>query len=128
MRRALLLLAFVGPSLGAQQALSEFDRYKAEAILRDQLPCLGCHELNGNGGHSAPPLTTVAQRRSPAEIRAVIEDPQTVNHTSAMPKTPMSSTTRELIIRYLGGSEAPSTEPAALKRIARPAEIVVRPA
>ena len=126
MRRALLLLAFVGPSLGAQQALSEFDRYKAEAILRDQLPCLGCHELNGNGGHSAPPLTTVAQRRSPAEIRAVIEDPQTVNHTSAMPKTPMSSTTRELIIRYLGGSEAPSTEPAALKRIARPAENVVR--
>jgi len=111
MRQAVLLLAFVTPSLGAQQTLSAFDREKAAVILRDQLPCLGCHELNGQGAHSAPSLTTVGQRRSAAYVRAIIADPQALVPQSGMPKTPMSPGVRELISAYIAQGASPGPAP-----------------
>jgi cytochrome c553 len=48
-----------------------------------------------------PSLTTVADRRDAAYIRAIIEDPQRVVRGAAMPKTLMPATTRDLVIRYL---------------------------
>jgi mono/diheme cytochrome c family protein len=105
MRPFLLLL--VGLPLAAQEpALTPFQAQKVHALLRDQLPCLGCHELDGSGGRSAPSLGTVAKRRSAAYIRAIIEDPQSVAPGAAMPKTPMPASIREAVIRYLARNAA----------------------
>jgi len=81
--------------------LSAFARTKAEVLLRDNLPCLGCHKLNGNGGTIGPDLTTVRQRRSAAYIAAMIADPQRVVPGSGMPRTRMPESTRDVITRYL---------------------------
>lgn len=96
------------PNLAAGQDLartadppSAFARAKAESLLRDHLPCLGCHTLNGAGGTIGPDLSTVRQRRSAAYVAAIIDDPQRVVPGSAMPRTAMPPATRELITRYL---------------------------
>jgi mono/diheme cytochrome c family protein len=91
--------------------LSPFSRRKAETLLRDHLPCLGCHKLNGDGGTIGPDLGTVRNRRSPAYIAAMITDPQRVVPGSAMPKTRMPDATRDLITRYLAAQ--PGTAPDA---------------
>jgi mono/diheme cytochrome c family protein len=97
-----ILLLFALP-LWAQDAatLTPFQGAKARALLKNQLPCLGCHEIEGDGGRIAPSLTNVGERRGSAYIRAMIEDPQRVVAGAAMPKTEMPTATRELIIRYL---------------------------
>jgi cytochrome c oxidase cbb3-type subunit III len=112
MRQLVLLLLPL--QLAAQQpGLSRFGQDKAVALFRDQLPCLGCHELNGEGSRLAPSLTTVSQRRNAAYIRAIVQAPQSVVPGSAMPKTPMSPATRETIVRYLARNAADGSAPAA---------------
>jgi len=91
----------VAAPLMAQPPLSPFQQQKARALLRTQLSCLGCHELDGDGGRSAPSLTTVGSRRPAAYIRAVIEDPQRTVPGAAMPNAPMPAATRELLIGFL---------------------------
>ena len=104
---ALLVLGDARPLLCQQpRSLSPFRREKAERLLRDQLPCLGCHELGGEGGRSAPSLTSIAARRDSGYIRAMIDDPQRFVPGTAMPTIPMAPATRELIIAYFGGSSA----------------------
>lgn len=44
--------------------------------LWDESNCMGCHTLLGEGGYYAPELTKVYERRGPAFIRAILEDPQ----------------------------------------------------
>ncbi len=68
----------------AQRALPQYEVGKAQLLLRTQLPCLGCHELDGDGGTIAPSLSTVRVRRSAAYIRAIIEDPQKTLPGAAM--------------------------------------------
>lgn len=85
----------------AQATLSTAERRKAEALLRDHLPCLGCHSLAGTGGRLAPDLATVRTRRSSAYVAAIVDDPARVVPAAAMPRTPLPPTTRALIIRYL---------------------------
>lgn len=99
----------------APSTLSPFSRNKAEELLRNHLPCLGCHKLNGEGGAIGPDLTTVRERRSPAYIAAMVSDPQLVMPGSVMPKTRMADATRDLIVRYLAarpGAAPDSTVPA----------------
>ena len=110
MRQAFFFL-LVAVRVGAQDApLSPFQEQKARSLLRNQLSCLGCHELRGDGGRSAPSLTAVASRRNAAYIRAIIEDPQRVAPGVAMPESRMPSTTRELLIRFFtrGGTTGAS--------------------
>lgn len=85
----------------AQSTLSAAATRKAETLLRDHLPCLGCHSLAGTGGRVAPDLATVRTRRSRAYIAAIVDDPARVVPAAAMPRTPMAPATRALIIRYL---------------------------
>jgi mono/diheme cytochrome c family protein len=105
----LLLAATLLPPVARAQApvtsaaISPFDRDKAEALLRDQLPCLGCHTLDGKGGKLAPELATVRSRRDPAYIARVVADPQGTVQGTLMPHTPMPYAWRSLIVRYLGG-------------------------
>lgn len=42
----------------------------------DEKNCMGCHTLLGEGGYYAPELTLVYERRGPAFIRAMLEDPE----------------------------------------------------
>lgn len=94
------------------QSLSAFSRAKAEALLKDQLPCLGCHRLNGEGGTIGPDLSTVRERRSAAYIAAMIADPQRQRPGVAMPKTRMPEATRDLVTRYLAGLPGSATDAA----------------
>jgi mono/diheme cytochrome c family protein len=116
-----LATAFAGAStagrLGAQGSsapLTPFARHKAEVLLRDQLPCLGCHALGGDGGQVGPDLSTVRERRSPEYIAAMVADPQRVLPGTAMPLVRMPEATRELVVRYLASlpGSAPGGAPA----------------
>jgi mono/diheme cytochrome c family protein len=86
--------------------LTAFERAKAETLLRQQLPCLGCHTLGGDGGKIAPDLATVRDRRDPNYIARIIVDPQATVAGTFMPHTPMPASTRALVVRYLGGNAA----------------------
>jgi len=94
--------------------LTAFDRAKAETMLRDQLPCLGCHTLDGKGGKLAPELATVRSRRDAMYIARIVTDPQGTVQGTFMPHTPMPEAWRALIIRYLGGDVRlpPASDPA----------------
>ena len=112
-RNTWLLLLVVSGVAGAQSSgsPSAFAKAKAEALLREHLPCLGCHRLNGEGGTIGPDLTTVRERRSSAYIAAMVADPQHVVPGSAMPRTAMSESTRELITRYLASQSGNAAGP-----------------
>jgi mono/diheme cytochrome c family protein len=89
----------------------------------EQLSCLGCHRLKGEGGRVGPDLTTVRDRRSPDYIAAIVADPQGTAPGSAMPKVPMPEATRALVTRYLAtqAGSAPSNAPS--KAAASPAGV-----
>lgn len=114
MRSLILLMAAVPLAAQAPRTpqLMPFQEQKALALLRTQLSCLGCHELGGDGGRSAPSLTNVSERRDAAYIRAVIDDPQRVV-PGAMPRVLMRLATRELIVNYL--AVPPSSSRAVLQ-------------
>ena len=123
-----LLACLVATTANAQsgdQPLSAFAKAKAESLLRDHLPCLGCHTLAGEGGKIGPDLTTVRERRSAAYIAAMIADPQATVPGSVMPRTEMPAATRELISRYF--ASRPGTA-VAEPSIPRPPSPVASPA
>lgn len=107
-RTWLIVLAACGslmvPRSAHAQTLSPFSQRKAESLLKDHLPCLGCHKLNGDGGTIGPDLTTVQRRRSPEYIANMIADPQRTLPGANMPRISMPDSTRDLITRYLGGT------------------------
>lgn len=105
--RALLVVGVAGSAAAQQERtadtpLTRFAAQKAEALLRDKLPCLGCHQLGGHGGRLAPDLATVRSRRSAEYIAAIVRDPQRVRPGTSMPRHPMPLSQEQLIIRYLG--------------------------
>ncbi|HVZ47954.1 MAG TPA: c-type cytochrome [Gemmatimonadaceae bacterium] len=113
------ILAVLGLAarLGAQAPLTPFEDAEARAIVRLQLPCLGCHELDGEGGRSAPSLTSVGRRRSAAYIAAIIADPQGRVPGAAMPRHEMPASVRDMVTRLLArgaaGADVPPVDAAA---------------
>lgn len=97
----------------APHPLSAFAIAKAERLLRDRLPCLGCHELAGQGGRIGPSLSNVRARRDRDYIAAMIRDPQRTAPGTIMPRVPMDTATASLVADYLS-QRAASPEPPAL--------------
>lgn len=125
--RPVLLLLFAVPLAGQTPRLSPFDERKAVALIRQQLPCLGCHELGGDGGRSAPSLTDIGSRRDATYIKAIVDDPQRIVPGAAMPRVRMPAGTRDLVVAYLarnaragtpltGASTAAAVPPATVAR------------
>jgi mono/diheme cytochrome c family protein len=117
--RLWFVVVLLAPASSGAQSLSAFSKQKAERLLKDHLPCLGCHKLNGDGGTIGPDLTTVRERRSPAYIVAMISDPQRVVPGSAMPRILMPESTRLLISQYL--AERPGSASDNGAAVTRPA-------
>lgn len=109
-----LILTVLTNPLRAQDTapLSRFAERKAEVLLREKLPCLGCHQFGNEGGRLAPDLATVRGRRSPEYIAAIVRDPQRVRPGTFMPRHRQPAAQEELIVQYLAtrpgnASEAP---------------------
>ena len=111
--KTLYLLLLAVPLAAQVTGTTPAQNKKALELLRRQLPCLGCHELAGDGGRIGPSLTDVGQRRDAFYIKAIIEDPQRVVPGAAMPKVLMPPATRDLIVSYLTHSTYPQTAAAA---------------
>lgn len=87
--------------LALQAPLSPFARAKAEALLRDHLPCLGCHELGGDGGRIGPSLSRLRGTRTVDFVLRMMRDPERQVSGTVMPRSPADSATQDLIARYL---------------------------
>lgn len=112
MTRTLTWLVVLLPAVGtAQRPLSRFDREKAEWLLHERLPCLGCHRLDGNGGTIGPDLSGVANRRSAGFIAGMIADPQRSLPGSRMPRVPMPAEWARLVAAYLEQGRAARSAP-----------------
>jgi len=83
--------------------LTPFAREKARVLLRQNLSCLGCHQLGGEGGRLAPALDSVLARRDASYIAAIINDPARARPGAAMPRARMPANQRALITQFLGG-------------------------
>lgn len=84
--------------------------------MATRLSCLGCHTLDGDGGHIGPDLGTVASRRTPAYIAAIVDDPQGVVPGTAMPRVPMTASLRALVLAALIGTSAANVPPVRTPR------------
>ncbi len=93
----------VATGAGGQTGLSPFARAKARALIRNQLPCLGCHTLEGEGGRLAPDLSRARTTGSAALIDSITRDPQGTHPGTMMPRTPMPPATVVLVVSYLAG-------------------------
>jgi|SRR5688572_15418693 len=93
--------------IAAQQqtpaGLSPFSQTKAEALLADKLPCLGCHAINSRGGRIGPDLSGVGARLDADAIRRQIEHPRGI-----MPRVMLPSPTLDLIVAYLSAQRTPA--------------------
>jgi mono/diheme cytochrome c family protein len=96
-----LLLTQVERLPFSPRPLSPFAMAKAEWLIRNRLPCLGCHELGGTGGRIGPSLSSLKRWRPPDYVYAIIRDPQRTVPGTMMPRVPMSEATLQLIANFL---------------------------
>lgn len=81
----------------------------ATTLLREKLPCLGCHRRGGEGGMIGPDLSQASARLEPAYVAAIVRDPQAVAPHAIMPRVPMPERTRDLVVRLLVHHDVPSS-------------------
>jgi mono/diheme cytochrome c family protein len=124
---AVALAAVAAPHAASAQKtttsapLSAFAKAKAEQLLREKASCLGCHQLNGEGGVLGPALDDVRTRRDAAYIAAMVSDPQHTKPGASMPRVRMPSSELQLLVRYLGGDATKLVSTTAATAPAPPA-------
>ncbi len=81
--------------------LVRFSMTKAEGLLREKLPCLGCHRLGDDGGRLGPDLSSLTTRLQSDFARQIIRNPQGVVAENVMPQVVLPPKTADLIENYL---------------------------
>ncbi len=81
--------------------LVRFSMTKAEGLLREKLPCLGCHRLGDDGGRIGPDLSSLATRLQPDFALQIIRNPQGVLAETIMPLVVMPPKTADVIENFL---------------------------
>jgi len=107
--------AYVEPEL-----FLRFSAIKAETLLREKQPCLGCHVLGYEGGRIGPDLSSLSTRLRPEFVAQVIRDPAGIVSETMMPKVDMPDTTLNLLINYLVQQDLPRVESSYLSHIDNP--------
>jgi mono/diheme cytochrome c family protein len=97
--------AYVEPEL-----FLRYSAIKAETLLREKQPCLGCHVLGDEGGRIGPDLSTLSTRLAPEFVAQVLRDPAGVLAETVMPKVDMPDTTLTLLANYLVQQDFPRVE------------------
>lgn len=93
-----------GAELLRATALAPLDAHgaaKAAVLLRDELPCLGCHRLGEAGGMVGPDLSAAGERLEPAFVEAMVREPQRLVAHASMPRVPLADRTRDLVVRFV---------------------------
>lgn len=124
-----LMLQTRGASAGetefSAKPLSVFAQAKAQTLLAEKLPCLGCHQLGKQGGRIGPNFAQIKSRLQPEFVYRFVRNPHGLIPESNMPKILMPGKTEELILNFLLQNESPASKPAYLSLIDNP---VVPPA
>jgi mono/diheme cytochrome c family protein len=116
---ALALVRGPGAPPFVPRTLTPFDMAKAETLLRTRLPCLGCHELDGDGGRIGPSLSSLRGQRPADYVYRMISDPQHAIPGTRMPRVPMSDAMLDLVVSYLV-QRAPAASPPSPLAASRP--------
>ena len=94
-----------------------FSAIKAETLVREKQPCLGCHLLGDDGGRIGPDLSALSRRLEPEFVSQLLRDPAGVLAETVMPKVDMPDTTLNLLVNYLVQQEFPIVESAYFSHI-----------
>ncbi|MGH1363505.1 MAG: c-type cytochrome [Calditrichia bacterium] len=78
-----------------------YQQSRARKLLSDKLPCLGCHQLDGNGGVIGPDLSIAGRRLNPDYIDAIIANPKLFTSHQIMPEISMSKKVRSWLTSLL---------------------------
>ena len=100
--------------------LSQFSMTKAHRLIEEQLPCLGCHRLGGEGGVIGPDLSSLANRLQPAFVQGLIEQPHALLPDTVMPRLGLLDSEIEAGRRVLAPTR-PGTGTARLPGVPGPA-------
>lgn len=90
--------------------LIPFSEDKAQDLLRDKLPCLGCHRLGDDGGRIGPDLSAMKTRLRHGFAVQMIRDAARILPEAVMPTVPMPDKTSDLIATYLWDQTLPRAE------------------
>ena len=94
--------------------LSAFSMVKAKTLLREKLPCLGCHQLGNEGGKIGPNLSNLKTRLKGAFVYAFVQNPKGVMSETMMPRTMMPQKVVDLVANFLMQQEIASVESSYL--------------
>ncbi len=85
----------------------------------NQLRCLRCHQIRGQGESEGPELSAVGSRRDWVEIFAHLLNPQAMSPGSTMPDFPLTRAQAEAITAYLLTLQGPAREVYDARYLAR---------
>ncbi len=108
------------PTMFEPEVLMPFFMAKARGLLREKLPCLGCHRLGGEGGRIGPDLSSLGTRLQPEFVYRMVRDPQSVMPNTIMPKILMPPGNLKLIVNYLLQQDLPREPVPILSRVDNP--------
>ena len=106
------------PILPGEESLSTLSRFsmtKARRIVEEQLACLGCHRLGGEGGVIGPDLSSLGERLLPEFVQRFVENPHSLVPDTVMPAPGLSASDAELTIRFLLQQTLPLDSPRYLE-------------